>query len=150
MNTRDLSRFRTLRIFITVATLVGIDIIFFMTIEPWEGAGWLAQLGMLAFLNVAVGFAIYWLMDYASTPEIPGKVLNPVYIHPFRAEALRLACIEIGIRNPNDIVIGTGSSKEHNCKFLYVYEKHNKKNHSREYYYNKADTDISMPKKDIW
>jgi hypothetical protein len=71
METRDLSRFRTLRIFITIATLSGIDVLFFITVEPWEGAGWLAQLGLLCFLNVAVGFAIYWLMDYASTPELP-------------------------------------------------------------------------------
>lgn len=104
MNRKDHKRFKTLRWFITVATLVGIDLLFFMTMEPWEGALWIPQLGMLMFLNVGVGFAIYWLMDYASTPDIREKV---IYIHPYKEQAINLALHELNIEKKDGIVHST-------------------------------------------
>jgi hypothetical protein len=149
METRDLSRFRTLRIFITIATLSGIDVIFFMTIEPWEGAGWLAQLGMLCFLNVAVGFAIYWLMDYASTPDIPEdttllrkenkRYKKALHMSATKTAAQWLALAEVEVMDIRKATVYTRYDSDASCSCLWVINQLTLKQ-SSVYHYKKDDT----------
>jgi hypothetical protein len=129
MKSKDLSKFRTLRIFITIATLSGIDILFFLTMEPWAGGLWMAQLGMLCFLNVGVGFAIYWLMDYASSPTIREPV---IYVHPYKEEAVNLALHELNI-DKKDAVIYQTYDLDYKCTRVWVVSKKNAAI-SKEYY----------------
>jgi len=99
MKSKELSRFKTLRWVITVLTLSGINVLFFMMAEYS-----LARLVMLMFLNVGIGFAIYWLMDYSSTPDIREKV---IYIHPYKEQAINLALHELNIEKKDGIVHST-------------------------------------------
>jgi len=138
MKSKELARFRTLRIFITIATLVGLDLIFFMTIDPWEGGLWFAQLGMLAFLNVAVGFAIYWLMDYSSTPDIREQV---IYIHPYKEQAINLALHELNVEK-KDAVIHSTYDLDYKCIRIWVTNKKTAAM-SKEYYCRNANDNRS-------
>jgi len=54
---------KVLRFFIQIAAVCGIDLLFFTTVEPWQGLAFIAQLCLLLFLNVGIAYGIYLLMD---------------------------------------------------------------------------------------
>jgi hypothetical protein len=152
MKSKELARFRTLRIFITIATLTGLDLIFFMTMEPWGGALWIPQLGMLCFLNVGVGFAIYWLMDYASSPsQIPEdttllrkenkRYKKALHMSDTKTAAMWLALAEIKVMDVRKATIYTRYDSDASCSCLWAINQLTLKQ-SSVYHYKKDDTII--------
>jgi hypothetical protein len=145
MNTKDLSRFRTLRIFITIATLSGLDVLFFMMAEYTP-----ARFVMLLFLNVGVGFAIYWLMDYASSPSmIPEdttllrkenkRYKKTLHMSATKTAAMWLALAEVEIMDVRKATIYTRYDTDARCSCLWVINQLTLKQ-SSVYHYKKDDT----------
>jgi len=134
MKSKELSRFKTLRWVITVLTLSGINVLFFMMAEYT-----LARLVMLMFLNVGVGFALYWLMDYASSPsQIPEKV---IYIYPFKEQAINMALHELSIEK-KDAVVHSTYDLDYKCIRVWVTNKKTAAM-SKEYYCRNANDNRS-------
>jgi len=147
METRDLERFKRLRWFITVATLAGINVLFMMMAEYTA-----ARLVMLMFLNVGVGFAIYWLMDYASSPSlIPEDTTllrkeNKRYKKALNMSATKtaaqwLALAEVEVMDMRKATIYTRYDTDASCSCLWVINQLTLKQ-SSVYHYKRDDTVI--------